>query len=73
MAIERWNSEAIPRHELSVTLQTPHLVMAWRRAGRCMLCCRQSVNEAGLCEICTATLDGDEFDLASKWLRGTGP
>jgi len=72
--IERWNSEGIARHLLAVTLRTPREVTRARRIDSCLLCRRGGVNQAGLCEICTALVqDPEELELIQRWQRGEGP
>jgi hypothetical protein len=71
--VERLNSEGILRRDLKWVLTQRRFVTTARRIDSCLLCRRQSVNEAGLCEVCYATLDEDELSLVEKWMRGTGP
>lgn len=71
--MERVNSEGILRSDLRWVLTQSRLVHAARRIDTCLLCRRRRVNEAGLCDVCHATLTDEELKLAEKWLRGTGP
>jgi hypothetical protein len=69
--IERWNSEGIPRDQLVVALRTPRIVRFARRINSCLLCRRKSVNEAGICEVCTANiLDAEELRLIGEYRTG---
>lgn len=69
----RLNSEGIRRDELAFTLKNRTKVLGARRIDACLLCRRPRVNEAGLCDVCYGTLDGEELELATCWLRGTLP
>jgi len=71
--VDRENPEGIKRNELTFALRTRRFVSEARRINKCMLCRRTRVNEAGLCEVCYATLEGEELNLALAWLRGTPP
>ncbi|MFZ4507946.1 MAG: hypothetical protein ACOYON_09650 [Fimbriimonas sp.] len=71
--MERENSEGIRRDELAYALSQRRFVMTARRIDSCLLCRRKRVNEAGLCDACYSSLDGREFELASRWLAGVGP
>jgi len=69
--IDRWNSEGIPREDLKVTLKTPRLVRFAKRIDSCLLCRRPHVNEAGLCEVCTALVyDAEELQLINAYRTG---
>ncbi|HVT12637.1 MAG TPA: hypothetical protein VHE55_10240 [Fimbriimonadaceae bacterium] len=69
----RVNPEGIVRSDLPWVLTQRRIVMTARRIDTCLLCRRKHVNEAGLCDVCMATLEDHEIALAEKWLRGTGP
>lgn len=69
----RYNPEGIPRHHLRFALTQPEIVRRAREAQRCLLCCRPEPNAAGLCEVCTILLDGEERQLCERWLAGMGP
>jgi len=71
--VERLNSEGIPRHTLKFALRTSRIVREARRIDSCLLCRRPSVNEAGLCDVCYSALDGEELQLATRWLSGFEP
>jgi hypothetical protein len=71
--VERLNSEGIPRHQLTLFLRDRKQVATARRIDRCLLCRRERVNDAGLCDVCYSMLDGDELRLAGRWLTGEGP
>lgn len=67
------NAEGIPRKDLSWVLKRPDLVKTAKRIDKCLLCRRSNVNDAGLCDICTAALDDAEIKLVERWMRGDGP
>lgn len=71
--MERVNSEGIPRSDLKWALTERRMVMTARKINRCLLCRRIRVNEAGLCDVCTASLNDEEQELVERWRRGTGP
>jgi len=72
--VERINSEGIPRATLKFALSKTIIVMRARRTDLCMLCRHKGVNEAGLCEVCYASIqDPEEHRLIGKWLSGEGP
>lgn len=71
--MERVNSEGIRRVDLRLALRTRRMVAEARRVDTCLLCRRHKVNEAGLCDVCYSTLEGDELELAVAWMRGVGP
>ncbi|RYG38897.1 hypothetical protein EON81_02405 [bacterium] len=71
--MERLNSEGIRQDELLYALKTRRTVQTARRIDSCLLCRRHYVNEAGLCDICYAQLEGEEAKLAERWLSGIGP
>ncbi|CAN5574715.1 hypothetical protein BH11ARM2_BH11ARM2_17180 [soil metagenome] len=71
--MERWNSEGIRRNELLFALRTPRTVATARRINACLLCRRNSVNEAGLCVVCYSLLEGEEARMAERWLSGEEP
>jgi hypothetical protein len=71
--VDRVNSQGIPLAELNYTLRQPRFVRKAIRANRCLLCCREKVNEAGLCEFCYSQLDEPELRLAERWIAGVGP
>lgn len=71
--MSRLNSEGIPRNELMYALQTRKIVIFARQTDSCLLCCRNNVNEAGLCLMCYSTLDTPEIQLAVRWMTGVGP
>lgn len=73
LAVERLNSEAIPRRFLMRALLDTHLVPTFRRIDRCLLCRRPGVNEAALCLVCWALLEDDEMRQAQRWLNGGAP
>ena len=68
--MDRLNSEGIWRHDLLLTLKTPHLVNAARDKDRCLLCARNGLNAAGLCDICYSQLNGEELIWATKYMNG---
>lgn len=47
--------------------------MEARRIDACMLCRRPHVNEAGLCDVCYSSLEGEELDMVTAWMRGSEP
>ncbi|MFI5385684.1 MAG: hypothetical protein ACHQ50_06135 [Fimbriimonadales bacterium] len=69
----RLNSEGIRRDELGWALTQHRIVKAARKINSCLLCRRIGVNEAGLCDVCSATLTDQEAALLELWRRGTGP
>lgn len=69
----RWNSEGMPRHEILWALSQPRIVKKAIRESSCLICCNSKINEAGLCDICWATLDDQELNIATKWVAGSGP
>lgn len=71
--MDRLNGEGILLRLLPVALQDRKQVMTARKINSCLLCRRQGVNEAGLCDVCYAMLDGEELRLALRWLSGVGP
>jgi hypothetical protein len=71
--VERLNSEGILRKDLMWALAQRRIVVTARRIDACLLCRRNRVNEAGLCEVCNASLTEEEHELVEKWMRGTGP
>jgi len=71
--MNRWNAEGILRDQLTWALQVKHVVPEFRRRGKCMLCQRPDVNEAGLCIYCMAILDEPEHTLARRWITGAAP
>lgn len=72
-SVERVNSEGILRRDLAWALTQRRMVALARRIDRCLLCRRERVNEAGLCDVCHATLTEEELRLVEMWMRGTGP
>lgn len=71
--MERFNSEAIPRHKLIEALKDAFAVRIARRIDRCLLCKRPGVNEAALCDVCWTLITEDELALAQRWLNGVAP
>jgi len=71
--MERVNSEGIRRVDLRLALRTRRVVAEARRVDTCILCRRHKVNEAGICDVCYSSLEGEELDLAVSWMRGVGP
>lgn len=71
--LERLNSEGIPRDHLAWALTQERIVRHARAQGRCLLCRGEPVNEAALCQVCYALLNGPELDLAVRWTSGVGP
>jgi hypothetical protein len=71
--MDRLNGEGIPRRLLSTALKDRKQVLGARKINSCLLCRRIGVNEAGLCEVCYAMLEGEELNLAVRWLQGVGP
>ncbi|MBI1757237.1 MAG: hypothetical protein HY248_01920 [Fimbriimonas ginsengisoli] len=71
--MHRINPEGLPRHELIHALRSRRSVFKARRIRQCLLCRAGKVNEAGLCEVCYASLDDEELRLAGRWLSGVGP
>lgn len=71
--MDRLNSEGIPRSLLAVALKDRRQVTQAKRTDTCMLCRRHRVNDAGLCDVCYSSLDGEDFRLAARWLSGVGP
>ena len=70
---DRLNSEGIRRDELRWVLTQRRFVITARRINSCLLCRRNGVNEAGLCQVCFTLLDDEESRLANKWTSGEGP
>ena len=73
IGVDRLNPEGIPRNQLAFVLTQPRRVLEARRIDACLLCRRQGVNEAALCEVCYAMLDGAEQSLATRWTSGGAP
>lgn len=71
--MERHNSEGILRKDLKIALRDRRQVLTARRIDSCLLCRRPRVNESGLCDVCYGMLEGEELDLACRWLSGEGP
>lgn len=71
--MDRVNSQGVPVEQLAWVLTQRKLVLQARKRDRCLLCCCAQVNEAGLCEVCTALLPDHELRLAERWMAGTGP
>lgn len=71
--MERWNPEAIPRHQLKFALTNPSYVKSARKVDSCLLCRNPKVNEAGLCDVCWSVLSDSELKLALRWLTGEAP
>jgi hypothetical protein len=71
--VERLNSEGILRSDLKWALTQKRIVATARKLNSCLLCRRIGVNEAGICDVCHATLTEEEQVLVEKWMRGTGP
>ena len=71
--VDRLNPEGIPRKQLAFVLTQPRRVLEARRIDACLLCRREGVNAAALCEVCYAMLDGEEQSLATRWTSGGGP
>ncbi|HEY0867539.1 MAG TPA: hypothetical protein VGE01_09175 [Fimbriimonas sp.] len=71
--MERLNGEGIPRHTLMLALKNRKQVADARRIDSCLLCRNRRVNEAGLCDMCYALLDGEELRMATRWMAGVGP
>lgn len=70
---DRLNSEGLRRDQLKFALGQRRFVMTARRLNQCLLCKRDGVNEAGLCNVCYALIDDEETRLANRWLTGEGP
>jgi hypothetical protein len=71
--VERLNAEGILRKDLKWALSQRRIVLAARRINSCLLCRRANLNEAGLCDVCNASLTEEELELVERWRRGTGP
>jgi hypothetical protein len=71
--MDRWNPQGMKRSNLAWALSKPEIVEKHRRMDSCMLCCRGGVNEAGLCEVCTALLSNQDSDTVERYRRGAGP
>jgi hypothetical protein len=71
--MERLNSEGISRGDLSLALRETKFVRSARLRNACMLCRSADVNEAGLCRVCMAMLEGEERQLAQRWVSGIAP
>lgn len=71
--MDRLNPEGIPRDQLIFTLKQPRRVRDARRIDACLLCRRSRVNEAGICEVCYAMLDGEELQLVNRWMSIGSP
>lgn len=71
--MNRLNSEGIPRDQLGWALSQPSIVNHYRKLGKCMLCLRPGVNEAGVCEVCNTLLESPERDQVQRWIIGIGP
>jgi hypothetical protein len=71
--MDRVNSAGILRSDLLQALQSPAMVRNARVTDTCILCRRNKVNAAGLCEVCYSLLNGAELRLATRWLSGEGP
>jgi hypothetical protein len=68
--MRRFNSDGIERGELLIALRTVSVVRAAVARGSCLLCRKNSVNAAGLCEGCAANLSDIEQEAARPWLEG---
>lgn len=68
--MRRSNSQGILREDLLWCLQDGQLVRRAVREGRCLLCCAERVNAAGLCEGCNANLTDEEWNAAAAWIEG---
>ena len=73
VTLTRWNSEGIRRDQLMDALKDRTVVRTARRVDYCILCMRRSVNEAGLCDVCASSLEGEELHLVERWVSGVGP
>ena len=71
--MERLNSEGIPRDQLLHALKDRRMVLMARKLNSCLLCRRNSVNEAGLCNVCWALLNDEELKQGTRWVAGVGP
>ena len=49
------------------------MVRTARRINSCLLCRNRGVNEAGVCDVCYASLNDEELRLANRWMTGEGP
>jgi hypothetical protein len=63
--VHRLNSEGILRRDLPFALKNRRMVTDARRIDSCLLCRRPHVNEAALCDVCYAMLEGEELELAT--------
>jgi hypothetical protein len=69
----RWNPEGIRRDQLIWALTQAHIVPEYVKIDACMLCRANRVNDAGLCRMCYALLDGAEIKVAVRWMNGVAP
>lgn len=69
----RINSTGIKRSELLWALGNPALVRDARERDSCLLCRGSRVNEAGLCNVCTTSLNDAESRMVEKWMAGGSP
>ncbi len=68
--MRRLNSDGIAREDLLVALQTQSIVYGARIRSQCLLCRGTPVNNAGLCEGCSANLTDEEQAAARPWIEG---
>ncbi|MCU0316394.1 MAG: hypothetical protein MUC92_07360 [Fimbriimonadaceae bacterium] len=71
--MDRLNSEGIDRSQLKYALTQERMVKEARRVNRCLLCAGPGVNEAGVCDGCSALLSGEEARLVELWMAGVKP
>ena len=71
--MDRMNAEGIPRDQLLFALKDRRYVASACKIDSCLLCRRNRVNEAGLCQVCWTMLSDEEMAQGTRWLVGVGP
>ncbi len=68
--MDRINPTGIPRDDLVYHLKRPDYVKIAVQTDSCLLCRSNRVNEAGLCNLCSAQLSTEELALVEQWMAG---
>ncbi|MBL8087490.1 MAG: hypothetical protein JNM85_05385 [Chthonomonas sp.] len=71
--MDRETAAGIPRSSFLWALSRPDIVQQYRKINLCMLCRREGVNAAGICDNCYHVLNSPEIDAVQRWLSGVGP
>ena len=69
--MDRIHPEGIPREDVTLTLNRPDHVKMAVKNDSCLVCKGNRVNEAGLCDVCTAQCSAEELKLVEQWMAGT--